>query len=94
MYNSLRQSLEAMKNHANKQKFNQISMPKYDCGLDCLEWHKQETLVKKICAQSNLAITVYDQNKQENSQKQDETPVRSALGQTQRQNEALSKLIQ
>ena len=32
--------------------------------------------------------------KNEQSQKQDETPVRSALGQAQRQDEALSKLIQ
>ena len=56
-------------------------MPKVGCGLDRLEWHKVERLIKKICTQSNLTITVYDQSKEEQSQKQDETPVRFALGQ-------------
>ena len=92
-YDSLRQSLEAMTNHANKHKFTQIIMPKAGCGLDRLEWHKAERLIKEICAQSSLTITVYDRSKDEQSQKQDETPVHSALGQAQRQDEALSKFI-
>ena len=83
-----------MTNHANKHKVTQISMPKTGCGLVRLEWHKVERLIKGICAQSSLTITVYDQSKDEQSQKQDETPVRSALGQAQRQDEALSKLIE
>ena len=69
-------------------------MPKAGCGLDRLEWHKVERLIKEICAQSNLTITVYDQSKEAQSQKQKEAPVRSALGQAQRQDEALAKLIQ
>ena len=93
-YDNLRKSLEAMVNHANKYKVTDISMLKAGCGLDRLEWFKVERLVKEICAQSSLTITVYDQSKDEQSQKQDETPVRSALGQTQRQVEALSKLIE
>ena len=48
---------------------------------------------KDNCALSNLTIIVYDQSKDEQSQKQIETPVCSALGQTQRQDEAMSKLI-
>ena len=83
-----------MTNHANKHKVSQISMPKAGCGLDQLEWHKVERLIKEICAQSDLTITVYDQNKDDQSHKQDETPVRSALGQEQRQDEALSELIE
>ena len=83
-----------MINHANNYKVTHISMPKAGCGVDRLEWHKVKRLIKEICAQSNLTITVYDQNKDEQSQKQDETPVRSALDQAQRQNEALSKFIQ
>ena len=82
-----------MTNYANKHKVTQISMPKAGCGLDRLEWHKVESHTKEICAQSNLTITVYDQCKEEQPQKQDETPVRSALGHAQRQHEALSKLI-
>ena len=91
---SLRKSIEAMINHAHKHKVTQISMPKAGCGLDWLEWYKVERLIKENCAQSDLTITVYDQNKDEQSQKQKEAPVRSALGQAQRQDEALSKLVQ
>ena len=83
-----------MRNYANKHKVTRISIAKAGCGLDRLEWHKVERLIKEICAQSNLTITVYDQSKDEQSQKQDETPVRSALGQAQRQDEAFSKLIE
>ena len=68
-------------------------MPEAGCGLDQLEWHKIERLVKEHCAQSNLTITLYDQNKAEKSQKQDEGPVRSTLGQAQRRDKSLSKLI-
>ena len=80
-YGTLRQSLEAMTKHANKHKVTEISMPKAGCGVDRLEWYKVERLIREICAQSNFTITVYDQNKDEQSQKQTETPVRSTLGQ-------------
>ena len=82
-----------MTNHANKHKVTRISMPKAGCGLDRLEWHKVERLFKEICAQSSFTITVYDQTAIEHSKKQDKAPVRSALGQAQRQDKALSKLI-
>ena len=93
-YDNLRQSLGAMRNPANKHKVTQISMPKTGYGLDWLEWHKVECLIKENSAQSKLTITVYDQSKEQQLQKQDETPVRSALGQAQSRDEALSKLIE
>ena len=93
-YDSFRRPLEAMTQHANKHKVTEISMPKAGCGLDRLEWYKVERLIREICAHSNFTITVYDQNKDQKSQKQTETPVRSTLGQAQRQDEALSKLIE
>ena len=68
-------------------------MPKAGCGLDRLEWYKVERSIKDFCVQSNLTTTVYDQNRDEQSQKHNETPLRSALGQA-RQDEALSKLIE
>ena len=71
-----------------------ISMPKADCGLDWLEWHNVEGPIKEVRAQSHLTITIYDRSKDEQSQKQDETPKRSALGQAQRQDEALSKFME
>ena len=88
----MRQSLEARTNHANKHRVTQIGTPKAGRRLDQLQWQKVERLIKEICAQSHLTITVYDQSKREQSQKQDETPVRSAMGQAQRQHEALSQL--
>ena len=87
-------SLEGMTNHGNAHQVTRIGMPKADCGLDRLEWHKVERLIKEFCAQSNFTITVYDQNKNEQWQKQDETPVRSALCTAQRQDDALSQIIQ
>ena len=93
-YDNLRQPLEALTNHANKHKVTRIKMPKAGCRLDRLEWYKAERLIRKICAQSNLTITIYNQSKVEISQNQTETPVHSALGQAERKDEALSKLIQ
>ena len=83
-----------MTNHARKHIVTEISMLKAGCGLDQLEWYNVERLIKEMCAQSNLTITVYEHSEDEQPQKQDETPVRSALGQAQRQDEALSKFIQ
>ena len=83
-----------MMKHANKYKITHISMPKAGCGRDRLEWHKVERLIKEICAQSSITITVYDQSKDEQSLKQNDIPVRSAVGQAQRKDEALSKLIE
>ena len=57
-----------MTDHANKDKVTQISLPKAGCELDRLEWPTVERLIKKVCAQSNLTITVYDQNNNEESQ--------------------------
>ena len=93
-YDSSRHSLEARTNEANKHKVTQISMPKAGCGFGRLKLHKVERHIGEICAQSTFTITVNDQNKNEQSQKQEEAPVRSALDQAKRQDEALSKLMQ
>ena len=83
-----------MTNHANKHKVTQISMRKASCGFDWFEWQKVEGLIKKNCAGSSLTITAYDQNKDEQTQKQDETLRHSALCIAQCLDEALSNLIQ
>ena len=68
-----------MTNHANKQNVIRMSMPKPSCVLDRLEGHKVGILIKKICALPNLTVTDYDQSKEEQSHKHDETPLLSAL---------------
>ena len=60
-----------MTKHANIHKVTQISMPKAGCGLDRLDWHKVERLIKEVCAQPNLTITDYHQSKDEQSQIQE-----------------------
>ena len=55
-----------MTKHATKHKVTQISMPTAGCGLDRLEWYKVERLIREVCAQSNLTITVYDLHKMNN----------------------------
>ena len=69
-------------------------MQRAGCAVNCLEWNKVERIIEEVCAQSNLTITVCDQIKREQPQKQDEAPVLSALGKAQSQHEALSKLSQ
>ena len=97
-----------MTNYANAHQVTRISIPNFGCGLDRLEWYKMKCLIKEICAQSKLTITVYDLEKDENTNTQeeqpeitnehakkvDERPTYLALGRAQRQYEALSKLIQ
>ena len=50
LFDSLRQSLEAMANHANTHHVTRISIPEAGCGLDQFEWHKVERLIKEINA--------------------------------------------
>ena len=58
-YASSRQSLEAKTNDANKHKVSQISMSEVGSGLDWLEWHKIERLVKKsVHSQTLLSQSV------------------------------------
>ena len=91
---SLTQSLEAKVNHANAHQVSRITMPEASCGMDRLRWYKMESLIKEVYGELKLTNTVYDLNNDEQSKKSDEIPVHSALGKSQRRNEAFSKIIQ
>ena len=49
-YDNLRQSLEAMTNHAIEHEVTQISMRMAGCRFDRLKWHRVEHLIKETCA--------------------------------------------
>ena len=68
-------------------------MPKASCGLDRLYWYKVDGLIKEISAQSNLIITIYDQNNHEQSKKSDEVPAYPALGKAHRKKRRCPKSI-
>ena len=61
-YESLRSSLEAMKQHSLDHGVESISMPKIGCGLDGLSWPAVKTLIMNVFQQENLRITVYYQD--------------------------------
>ena len=63
-YESLRQSLVAMKKHAIENKVKEIAMPKIGCGLDKLDWNAVRTLIKNIFMQTDVSITVYHFDKE------------------------------
>ena len=58
-YDTLRRSLEEMKDHAHTNGVSSISMPLIGCGLDGLSWPAVRTLVKNVFLKENITITVY-----------------------------------
>ena len=59
-YDSLRETLEWMRNHAILNGVDEISMPKIGCGLDRLQWDKVETIIKNTFIRTDIKITVYE----------------------------------
>ena len=58
-YETLRRSLEEMKDHALTHGVSSISMPLIGCGLDGLSWPAVRTLIKNVFFREKIAITVY-----------------------------------
>lgn len=58
-YESLRQSLVAMKDHAIEHQVEAISMPKIGCGLDGLDWNAVRTLIKNVFLDTSIELKVY-----------------------------------
>merc|ERR1719282_446673 len=70
-YNSLQQCLEKMRDHADEHNVTNINMPRIGCGLDGLSWSAVRTLIKNVFKQSDISITVY--NLEHNNEKQTTT---------------------
>ena len=58
-YETLRRSLEKMREHAMRNKVKNIAMPRIGCGLDGLSWPAVRTLIKNVFLTSDIVITVY-----------------------------------
>ena len=58
-YDTLRRSLERMKDHAVSHGVTSLSMPLIGCGLDGLSWPAVRTLVKEVFLGERMGITVY-----------------------------------
>lgn len=58
-YDSLRSSLEAMKEHCIKHKVKQLAMPRIGCGLDLLKWEEVSVILIETFHDTDINITVY-----------------------------------
>lgn len=58
-YDSLRSSLEAMKEHCIKHKVMQLAMPRIGCGLDLLKWEEVSVILIETFHDTDINITVY-----------------------------------
>lgn len=60
-YNSLRWSLEIMKNYCEGSEIKKIAMPVIGCGLDQLEWNKVSDIIKDIFSEMDIEILICKQ---------------------------------
>ncbi|MCI4387423.1 hypothetical protein PGIGA_G00074020 [Pangasianodon gigas] len=58
-YETLRQSLEAMKAHCLENGVTRLSIPRIGCGLDRLTWDKVSVIIEDVFQYTDVAITVY-----------------------------------
>ncbi|XP_048872289.1 ADP-ribose glycohydrolase OARD1 isoform X2 [Brienomyrus brachyistius] len=58
-YESLRQSLVAMRTHCRENRVTSLSIPRIGCGLDRLNWAKVSVMIEEVFQDSNIQITVY-----------------------------------
>lgn len=58
-YQSLRESLEEMKDHCLNENVSKIALPKIGCGLDCLEWDKVTQILTEVFSATNVELYVY-----------------------------------
>ena len=58
-YQTLRNSLEAMRSHCQKNRVTNVSMPRIGCGLDGLNWNKVVEIVKGVFSNTDISITVF-----------------------------------
>ncbi|XP_060794127.1 ADP-ribose glycohydrolase OARD1 isoform X2 [Neoarius graeffei] len=58
-YETLRQSLEAMKVHCVENGVTKLSIPRIGCGLDRLTWDNVSVIVEEVFQPTDVAVTVY-----------------------------------
>lgn len=58
-YQTLHQSLEAMRNNVMLNDVKSLAMPRIGCGLDGLQWPKVKDLIEEVFREVDIQITVW-----------------------------------
>ncbi|XP_066527034.1 ADP-ribose glycohydrolase OARD1 isoform X2 [Hoplias malabaricus] len=58
-YESIKESLEAMKTHCVDNGVTRISMPLIGCGLDQLKWKLVSVIIEDVFQNTDVSISVY-----------------------------------
>ena len=58
-YDTLKETLVSLKESCKKLKINKIAFPKYECGLDKLQWCKVKTIINEVLINAGINCTVY-----------------------------------
>lgn len=58
-YDTLLQSLFAMREHCRTHNITQLSMPRIGCGLDRLRWEQVLELIHHVFEKEAMTITIY-----------------------------------
>uniref|UniRef100_A0A1I8M681 Macro domain-containing protein n=1 Tax=Musca domestica TaxID=7370 RepID=A0A1I8M681_MUSDO len=59
-YDTLRSSLEAMREHMKSNNVENLAIPRIGCGIDGLEWNKVIAELHKVFCNEHLHIVVYN----------------------------------
>uniref|UniRef100_A0A8C4Q011 Macro domain-containing protein n=1 Tax=Eptatretus burgeri TaxID=7764 RepID=A0A8C4Q011_EPTBU len=59
MCTSLKESLEAMKNHCIAHGLTKVSIPKNGCGLENLNWETVLKILEEVFQETDTNISVY-----------------------------------
>lgn len=64
-YDTLKHTLEDMKQQCDKYGIKRLAMPRIGCGLDRLNWDMVKKIIKEIFTDTDIEIVVYYLSKQE-----------------------------
>ncbi|XP_065355804.1 ADP-ribose glycohydrolase OARD1 [Calliphora vicina] len=59
-YDSLRSSLNAMREHMRSNNVHKLAIPRIGCGIDGLEWDKVSSELNGVFSKEDLEIVVYN----------------------------------
>ena len=58
-YDTLRETLEDMRNQCDMFDIEHLAMPKIGCGLDGLDWNIVREMIQDVFAETDINITVF-----------------------------------
>ena len=91
-YDTLKETLVSLKESCKKLKINKIAFPKYECGLDKLQWCKVKTIINEVLINAGINCTVYLKTHKRDESEVD-LSVTSKIKKLQRQDEFINNKI-